>query len=81
MSKEQYVCRNCGYIGVPKKVTPGSIIIELGLWIIMILPGVIYSIWRSANKKTVCKQCKSEDIIPINTPKGQELLKLQTKKK
>ena len=40
------VCTVCGSVGFPKKVTPGSFLVELGLWIFFILPGVIYSVWR-----------------------------------
>lgn len=36
-----------------KKVAPGSIWMELALWLIFFPAGLIYSIWRITNKKEV----------------------------
>lgn len=62
------LCLNCGHEGKAKKETPGSFLTELFLWLMMILPGLIYSIWRIGNKFPVCEKCKSKNIIPSDSP-------------
>ena len=68
-------CPNCGYIGKPKRYTKGSIGWELVLWILFIIPGVFYSIWRIASKYWGCRSCGSRDIVPIDSPRGRQILK------
>ena len=74
--KEAYICRNCGYVGLPITITPGSFGIELLLWIAFLIPGIIYSIWRLTARYKGCPQCKSRDsMIPITSSLGAKLLK------
>jgi len=70
----EVVCTTCGHVGKAKKLTKGSIWIEIILWIFFIFPGILYSLWRLISKQDVCSQCNNPTIIPVNTPKGQELL-------
>ena len=67
MSKEM-LCVNCGYQGKPKTITKGSMGVEVILWICLIVPGIIYSIWRLANRYQACPLCQSPNMIPINSP-------------
>jgi hypothetical protein len=76
-NKKQYICTICGHVGLSKKKVPGSLIIEVMLWLAFLLPGVIYSIWRMASAKEVCESCGNATLIPTDTPKGQELLNQQ----
>ena len=69
------VCTNCGYQGEAGTQTPGSFLAEVALWLCFIVPGVIYSVWRLTARRKVCPQCKQPTMIPIDTPKGQELAK------
>jgi len=69
------ICTTCGFVGKPKKDTKGSFFTELILWFCFLLPGVIYSLWRIITRKYVCSKCYMATIIPLDTPKGQELLK------
>ncbi len=71
---KQYVCTNCGYTGAPKKITKGSILIEIILWLFLIVPGLIYSIWRLTTKYDACPKCKNPTMIPVDSPKGQKLV-------
>lgn len=48
--------------------------VELVLWILFILPGVLYSLYRMLSKKQVCTVCGSAIIIPVDSPKGKELI-------
>jgi uncharacterized membrane protein YqaE (UPF0057 family) len=68
------VCTSCGYMGRPKKITKGNFIIELILWCLFIIPGLIYSIWRLTAKYNVCPQCKHATMIPESSPFGRELV-------
>jgi len=75
MGSKKYICSTCGYVGKPKSATSGSFLMELVLWLLLILPGIIYSIWRLTTKHLVCPKCGNATMIPLDTPKGQELAK------
>jgi hypothetical protein len=68
------LCTKCLTIAPPKKMTPGSGLIELLLWCFMIFPGIIYSIWRITSKKLICNSCKSTELIPEDSPGAKRLL-------
>jgi hypothetical protein len=67
------ICTACGSMIYPEKVTRGSFVMEIVLWLLFILPGLIYSIWRLTTRKEVCPKCKSDKFIPADSPKGREL--------
>ena len=69
------ICPNCGHMGYTKTLTKGSIFIELILWLCFVVPGLIYSIWRLTTRHAVCARCGSPLIIPLDTPRGQALVK------
>lgn len=69
----QKICLVCQSIGTKKK-TPGSIFIEIILWLFFIIPGLIYSIWRLSSRKDVCKACGSETVVPTSSPAGSKIL-------
>jgi predicted RNA-binding Zn-ribbon protein involved in translation (DUF1610 family) len=73
MSKEQ-ICPNCGYKGKSKRVTKGSLFIELILWLAFLVPGIIYSIWRLTTKYWACPQCGAANMVPLDSPRGKKLL-------
>lgn len=52
----------------------GSAWLELGLFCLGIIPGIIYGMWRlTASKKKLCPVCGSEEIVGLSTPIGQKL--------
>lgn len=67
------ICPNCGYMGQAKKITKGSILIELVLWLCFIIPGLIYSIWRLTTKHLACPSCGATNMVPIDSPRGKKL--------
>lgn len=67
------ICRQCGTLAIPKKLTKGSIAIEIVLWLCMIFPGLIYSLWRLSSRYPACSVCRSPDLVPPETPIGQQL--------
>ncbi len=70
----KHICLNCGTQGNPSKHTKGSIWIELVLWLLFIVPGLLYSLWRLTSKVLVCPSCKQPVMIPIDSPKGKEMM-------
>jgi len=75
MATKEMICLTCGYVGKPITKTKGGCLIELTLWLFMILPGILYSLWRLTSKEKVCPSCEKATMIPTTTPKGKELLK------
>ena len=69
------VCTSCGYIGEPGRVTNGSIGIELILWLCLLVPGLIYSIWRLSTRHDACPSCGNAAIIPAGSPMARKFLR------
>ena len=70
----EMVCPRCGFKGFPEKYTKGSFAVELGLWIIFLLPGLIYSIWRLASRYYGCPSCGEAHMLPLDSPMAQKIL-------
>lgn len=73
MANPPVICSTCGATGRTMTVTPGSFLIELLLWCFFLLPGLIYSIWRLTQKRVACGACGGPTLIPLNSPRGQQL--------
>lgn len=56
-------CPNCKYEGEAKSETPGYFLIELILWCIFLIPGLIYSIWRLCSRHSVCPKCGWKNVV------------------
>ena len=74
MSRTDLICTACGSTGKTKSETPGSIFIEILLWLCFIVPGLIYSIWRMSRRHKVCAACGSAALVPASSPVGQRLV-------
>lgn len=73
MSKDLKICRNCGHEVKGKRVTRGSFLIELVLWT-MILPGLLYTIWRKTSQYEACPSCGEKGtLIPLNSPMAKKI--------
>jgi hypothetical protein len=74
VAKEWY-CPSCGSIGRPKTYTKGSIFIEIILWLCLIVPGLVYSLWRmTSGRSKGCASCGATSIIPADSPKAKAAL-------
>lgn len=74
-SRPLYVCLRCRTTDYPRTRTKGSILIEIILWLCLIVPGLIYTLWRSTDGKVrVCRACGSEDIVPADSPAGRDMV-------
>ena len=71
---KKFLCVNCGYVGTPKTKTKGSMGIEMILWICLIIPGIIYSVWRLASRYSACPLCGAPNMIPADSPRAIEVL-------
>lgn len=58
-------CPICKHEGKAKKVTKGSIIIEIFLWCMMLVPGFIYSLWRLTTRHDACPQCGNANLLKV----------------
>jgi len=76
MSKEKqaYICANCYEMVIPYRKTPGWFLLELVLWMMFIVPGLFYTIWRISNKFDACPVCESKDVAHPDSPRGQMIL-------
>ena len=68
------VCADCGWIGGPRSRLKGSIGFEVLYWLLFLVPGVIYSIWRLTTRRDVCAACESDAIVSLDSPEGGEIL-------
>jgi len=85
MHDPEHICLSCGHVAPPADLISGNFIGEASLWIVAIVIASIstwyvllgplaYSIYRFSSKKQGCSLCKSEQIIPINSPNGKALI-------
>src|ERR1700724_520553 len=75
-------CQHCGAIGMPVTRVKGSFLLESLLWLglligglivswWLLLPAVVYSVWRLTTKDTVCPSCGAPNMIPVDSPKAR----------
>lgn len=67
------VCNRCRHVGKPVSSTPGSFAIEVVLWLCLVIPGLVYSLWRLSRRQAVCERCGCPDLLPLDTPGAQDL--------
>ena len=91
------VCTQCGYVGSQKKRAHGSFFMECCVWFlgliccaffgffgaIVLFFALLYSLWRLvAGSDKICPSCQNKDcMIPVTSPRGQELLAQRKKAK
>lgn len=72
---KKMICKECGHTGKLIKQHKGSFLIEIVLWCCFIIPGIIYSLWRSTNRFYQCPECLSQRVIPLNSPEAEKITK------
>jgi hypothetical protein len=73
MSKQK-LCTTCGHTGPSETITEGHFAIEVILWLMFIVPGIIYTLWRLTTRHEGCPKCHAKTIIPIDSPIAQKFL-------
>lgn len=68
------VCANCGSVDKTKLFTPGSILLEIVAWCLLLIPGILYSFWRLSGRRKVCAVCGSPNLVPAESPIGRRLI-------
>jgi hypothetical protein len=66
------ICPNCRYVGEAKINGNGAV--ELILWLFLLVPGLIYSLWRRTSARHGCPKCAAPNMVPLETPRGRELM-------
>lgn len=70
----KFICRSCGWTGDEgKTVTRGNFATELVLWLCLVVPGLIYSLWRVSSRYEACPSCGGKELIPTDSPIGRQL--------
>ena len=72
--KQPLVCTSCGAVGKPKKYMRGSSAIEIFLWVFLLFPGIVYSVWRLSTQYKGCPRCGKKTLIATDTAVGKKLL-------
>ena len=71
--KNQCVCKECGTVGAPVKSVPGYFLVEVIMYLMFFIPGVIYTLWRVTNATSGCPKCGGK-MIPADSPEGIKLI-------
>lgn len=74
--RKKYVCMECGCQREPVMANRGMLIIELLMWLLYILPGVIYSIWRRVRKQEVCPSCGEPSVVLTSSSRAMKMMRL-----
>lgn len=70
----QFYCTACGHVGKPRVRNRGSSAIEIILWLLLIVPGFCYTLWRMGRKDRYCRSCNAPNLIPADSPIAQRHL-------
>lgn len=73
------VCQTCEEIGQVRIKVPGSNMVEIALYLLMLVPGIIYAVWRRNSKTQVCGACGSEQLVAAKTRAGLAIVAAQYK--
>lgn len=75
---KDYICLVCGGQRAPVLARRGNIYIEILLWLCYIIPGVMYTLWRTVRRHEVCPDCRNPSIVKTTSPQAFELRRLMT---
>src|ERR1043166_2982469 len=71
-SRPKY-CTRCGHIGPPGFFTGGSPFVAAILWLCLIVPGLLYSMWKIARSRGVCTRCGDTILVPPDSALAKQL--------
>jgi hypothetical protein len=57
------LCTRCGETAAPDSRVAGSDRLELALWLVFLVPGLLYCVWRHLQRRRTCPACGSSDLI------------------
>lgn len=74
-TEARFVCSSCGHqTDLADRVKPGSGWLTATLLCLMVVPGVVYWVWRHAMKEDRCPLCRRASLIPASSPIGRALV-------
>lgn len=73
MARVIYVCRKCAYVGKPEMYKRGSLKVEIILWCALIVPGIVYSVWRRIGAIPVCPKCRYGPMMTSRSDLGYRM--------
>lgn len=62
-SQTRMLCAHCGTVARPDTRVVGSDTVELALWCLLLLPGLLYCAWRNVQQRRICPACGSSQLI------------------
>lgn len=74
-SSRMLYCLDCGFAGEPKWYTPGTLGMEICLWLLFVFPGVVYTLWRYFGSRQICAKCGHKRIVPTDSAVAQAVLR------
>jgi hypothetical protein len=72
--EKKVFCIQCHHVGYKKKQYKGSLAVEILAWLLMILPGLLYTLWRSGTAYDACAGCGATEIIPVNSVRAVNMM-------
>jgi hypothetical protein len=57
------LCTRCGETAAPNTRIAGSDRLELALWLLFLVPGLLYCVWRHIHRRRACPACGSSDLV------------------
>jgi hypothetical protein len=72
-------CRNCGHVGSPLSLRRGSRILECLLYVLVVVPGVAYTLWRKRSQYLACAQCRGTQLMAADSPLAQAILAVSSR--
>ncbi|MDH5762415.1 MAG: hypothetical protein OEZ51_05490 [Nitrospinota bacterium] len=73
---KKYVCMECGCQRDPIDAKRGLLVIEIFMWLLYILPGVIYSIWRRVRKQQICPNCRNPSVVLTSSSRAMAMMRM-----
>jgi hypothetical protein len=62
-STRRMLCTRCGQTAAPDTRVAGSDRLELALWLFLLVPGLLYCVWRDMHRCRICPGCGSSDLM------------------
>lgn len=72
--KGVHFCLDCENVAFGESSQRGHVLITILLFLLFIVPGVIYLIYRTHTKGVQCEHCHSKNLMPITAGKVKRLL-------
>ena len=69
----KWTCLRCGTVGDLAYYDAGSMLAEILLWCVALLPGFLYHLWRKSNSYYACPTCGSKDLVPEDSPRAKQI--------